>query len=158
MMLAVPFSLIGAFGAMLDYNLSVAAWVGMIALMGLDAEPGPSCCSTLIWPTPTPSGRPHAQLRRPQERSCHSAVKRIRPKMMTVFTDFLGLMPIMWSMGTGADLMKRIAAPIIFGLGTSFAMELVVYPAIFLLWKWHTDLSKGTTVPTIQSIDVMAHV
>src|SRR5208283_4058135 len=70
----------------------------------------------------------------------HGAVKRIRPKMMTVAAATMGLMPIMWSVGSGADMMKRIAAPMVGGLITSFAMELLVYPAIFLLWKWHTEV------------------
>jgi Cu(I)/Ag(I) efflux system membrane protein CusA/SilA len=67
----------------------------------------------------------------------HGAVKRVRPKAMTVFAAMLGLLPIMWSTGTGADLMKRIAAPMIGGLVTSFLMELLVYPAVYFLWKKH---------------------
>ena len=90
-----------------------------------------------------------------KEAVVHGAVKRIRPKMMTVFTDFLGLMPVMWAIGPGADLMKRIAAPLIFGLLTSFTMELVVYPAIFLLWKWHGEMRKGTVVPDAAGLQVM---
>ncbi|MBI4061786.1 MAG: efflux RND transporter permease subunit, partial [Elusimicrobia bacterium] len=145
-MLAVPFSLIGAFWGfyLLDYNLSVAAWVGMIALMGLDAETGSFMLLylDLAYADAARAGRlrTYADLK---EAVVHGAVKRIRPKMMTVFTDFFGLMPVMWAMGAGSDLMKRIAAPIIFGLFTSFAMELIVYPAIFLLWKWHGDMKKG---------------
>jgi len=65
----------------------------------------------------------------------HGAVKRIRPKMMTVAAASMGLMPIMWSVGTGADLMKRVAAPMVGGLFTSFIMELMVYPVIYLLWR-----------------------
>ena len=65
----------------------------------------------------------------------HGAVKRVRPKMMTVAAAMIGLMPIMWSMGTGADVMKRVAAPMVGGLATSFILELLVYPAIYLLWK-----------------------
>jgi copper/silver efflux system protein len=72
----------------------------------------------------------------------HGAVKRIRPKFMTVATMFLGLVPIMWSVGTGADVMKRIAAPMIGGIFTSFILELVVYPAIYEVWKWHFELKK----------------
>ena len=70
----------------------------------------------------------------------HGAVKRIRPKFMTVATMFIGLVPIMWSAGTGADVMKRIAAPMIGGIFTSFVLELVVYPAIYEVWKWHFGL------------------
>jgi Cu(I)/Ag(I) efflux system membrane protein CusA/SilA len=65
----------------------------------------------------------------------HGAVKRIRPKMMTVMAMFMGLIPIMWSMGTGADLMKRIAAPMIGGILTSFILELLVYPPLYAMWK-----------------------
>ena len=65
----------------------------------------------------------------------HGAVKRVRPKAMTVLAAMLGLLPILWSTGTGADLMKRIAAPMVGGLGTSFALELLVYPAVYLLWR-----------------------
>jgi Cu(I)/Ag(I) efflux system membrane protein CusA/SilA len=70
----------------------------------------------------------------------HGAVKRIRPKMMTVSAAFMGLMPIMWSIGAGSDMMKRVVAPMAGGLATSFAMELLVYPAIYYLWKWHTEV------------------
>ena len=67
-------------------------------------------------------------------------MKRVRPKMMTVTAAFMGLLPIMWSTGTGADVMKRIAAPMVGGLATSFLLELLVYPAIYKLWKWHTEV------------------
>jgi copper/silver efflux system protein len=66
----------------------------------------------------------------------------VRPKIMTVACAFFGLVPIMWSTGAGADVMKRIAAPMIGGLATSFVMELLVYPAVYLLWKWHTEVKK----------------
>jgi Cu(I)/Ag(I) efflux system membrane protein CusA/SilA len=72
----------------------------------------------------------------------HGAVKRIRPKFMTVATMFAGLIPIMWSTGAGADVMKRIAAPMIGGIFTSFILELVVYPAIYEVWKWHSEVKK----------------
>ena len=77
----------------------------------------------------------------------HGAVKRVRPKLMTVAAAMMGLMPIMWSMGTGADVMKRVAAPMVGGLATSFLMELLVYPAIYLLWKWHTEVKAAVGGP-----------
>ena len=77
-----------------------------------------------------------------QEAIRQGAVKRIRPKFMTVATMFLGLLPIMWSVGTGADVMKRIAAPMIGGIFTSFVLELVVYPAIYEVWKWNFEIKK----------------
>jgi len=137
-LLAVPFSLIGAVALMwvLGYNVSVAAWVGMIALMGLDAETGVFMLLFLdiSFEDARRAGRlaTDADL---EEAVVHGAVKRLRPKLMTVAAAFLGLMPIMWSSGTGADMMKRIAAPMVGGLATSFLLELLVYPPIYLLWR-----------------------
>ncbi|MBI3871859.1 MAG: efflux RND transporter permease subunit [candidate division Zixibacteria bacterium] len=139
-MLAVPFSLVGAvwFLYVLGYNVSIAVWVGMIALAGLDAETGVFMLLFL--------DLSHDEYQRAgkldslaglHEAIIHGAVKRIRPKMMTVMAAAMGLMPIMWSMGTGADMMKRVAAPMVGGLFTSFLMELLVYPAIYLLWRRH---------------------
>jgi Cu(I)/Ag(I) efflux system membrane protein CusA/SilA len=137
-LLAVPFSLIGAvwFLYLLGYNLSIAVWVGMIALMGLDAETG--IFMLLFLDLAYDEAKAKGLLRNRAElieSIIHGAVKRVRPKAMTVFAAFLGLLPIMWSTGTGADLMKRIAAPMVGGLVTSFALELLVYPAIYMLWK-----------------------
>jgi len=73
------------------------------------------------------------------------AVKRIRPKFMTVACMFMGLVPIMWSTGSGADVMKRIAAPMIGGIFTSFVLELMVYPAIYEVWKWHFELKRAVS-------------
>jgi Cu(I)/Ag(I) efflux system membrane protein CusA/SilA len=73
----------------------------------------------------------------------HGAVKRIRPKMMTVMAILMGLLPIMWSQGAGADVMKRIAAPMVGGVVTSFILELLIYPVIFTLWKWHWEVKPG---------------
>jgi Cu(I)/Ag(I) efflux system membrane protein CusA/SilA len=77
----------------------------------------------------------------------HGAVKRVRPKAMTVFAAMLGLLPIMWSTGTGADVMKRIAAPMVGGLVTSFILELLVYPPVYLLWKGK-GMPDGPPTPT----------
>ena len=137
-MLAVPFSLVGAVWLLylLGYNMSIAVWVGMIALMGLDAETGVFMLLflDLSYGQAKREGRLNS-LADLHDAIIHGAVKRIRPKLMTVAAATLGLMPIMWSMGTGADLMKRIAAPMVGGLATSFLMELLVYPAIYLLWR-----------------------
>jgi Cu(I)/Ag(I) efflux system membrane protein CusA/SilA len=137
-MLAVPFSLVGAFWLLwaLGYNLSIAVWVGMIALMGLDAETGVFMLMylDLAFDDQVKSNRMNT-LADLKEAVIHGAVKRIRPKMMTVMAAFMGLIPIMFSMGTGSDVMKRIAAPMVGGLISSFALELLVYPAIFYLWK-----------------------
>jgi Cu(I)/Ag(I) efflux system membrane protein CusA/SilA len=137
-MLAVPFSAVGAVWLMwlLDYHVSIAAWVGMIALMGLDAETG--VFMLLFLDLSYDEARQRGRLRDLAELKqaiVHGAVKRVRPKMMTVTAAFMGLMPIMWSTGAGADVMKRVAAPMVGGLATSFVMELLVYPAVYLLWK-----------------------
>jgi len=130
-MLAVPFSAVGAIWLLyvLGYNVSIAVWVGMIGSWAWTPKPASSCCSFSICHTTRP--RPRGQLRTTGdlvESIIHGAVKRVRPKAMTVCAAFIGLLPIMWSTGTGADLMKRIAAPMVGGLVTSFAMELLVYP------------------------------
>jgi Cu(I)/Ag(I) efflux system membrane protein CusA/SilA len=149
-MMAVPFSLIGAVWLLylLGYNMSIAVWVGMIALMGLDAETGVFMLLYLdiAYHDMVREGRmrTYAHL---EEAVIHGAVKRIRPKLMTVACAFMGLVPIMWSTGTGADLMKRIAAPMVGGLFTSFILELLVYPPVFFLWKWHFEMKKGTVPP-----------
>jgi Cu(I)/Ag(I) efflux system membrane protein CusA/SilA len=142
-MLAVPFSLIGAVWLMwiLDYNISIAAWVGMIALMGLDAETG--VFMLLFLDLSYADAKRKLRLRSKAdlvEAVIHGAVKRIRPKMMTVTAAFMGLMPIMWSIGVGSDMMKRVVAPMVGGLATSFVLELLVYPAIYFLWKWHSEV------------------
>jgi Cu(I)/Ag(I) efflux system membrane protein CusA/SilA len=145
-MLAVPFSVVGAVWlmAILGYNVSIASWVGMIALMGLDAETG--VFMLLFLDLSYDEAKKAGKLRNMSdlhEAIIHGAVKRIRPKMMTVLAAAMGLMPIMWSMRSGADMMKRVAAPMVGGLFTSFIMELLVYPAIYLLWKWHTEVKRN---------------
>jgi Cu(I)/Ag(I) efflux system membrane protein CusA/SilA len=137
-MLAVPFSAIGAIWLFhfLGYNVSIAAWVGMIALMGLDAETGVFMLLFLDLSHDEAKARGKLNtLEDLDEAILHGAVKRARPKMMTVAAAFMGLLPIMWSTSAGADVMKRIAAPMIGGLITSFLLELLVYPAIYKLWK-----------------------
>jgi len=144
-LLAVPFSLIGAFWFLylLGYNLSIGVWAGVIALLGVDAETG---IIMLLYLDLAYKERKEKGLLRGltdlKEAIVQGAVKRVRPKMMTVGTTFMGLLPIMWSQAheTGADVMKRIAAPMVGGIFTSFIMELLVYPAIFLLWKWHSEV------------------
>ena len=137
-MLAVPFSLVGAVWILylLGYNMSVAVWVGMIALAGLDAETGVVLLLYLKLAHRDRAAR--GELRDRQdltEAIVEGAAHRIRPKMMTVCAILFGLLPIMWGHGAGADVMQRIAAPMIGGVITSFLLELVVYPAIFAVWK-----------------------
>ncbi len=137
-MLAVPFSMVGAVWLLflLGYNISIAVWVGMIALAGLDAETGVFMLLFLDLSHDDAKARGHLRTRGDLvEAIIHGAVKRIRPKAMTVAAAFMGLLPIMWSTEAGADLMKRIAAPMVGGLLTSFLLELLVYPAIYYLWR-----------------------
>ncbi|MBI3770127.1 MAG: efflux RND transporter permease subunit [Deltaproteobacteria bacterium] len=149
-LLAVPFSLIGAVWLLyaLGYNVSIAVWVGMIALMGLDAETG---VFMLLFLDLAYDERVQRGLMRTEEdlteAIIHGAVRRVRPKMMTVSAAFMGLLPVMWATGTGADVMKRIAAPMVGGLFTSFALELLVYPVIYAIWKWRFEMRQGRKVP-----------
>ena len=144
-LLAVPFSAVGAvwFLYLLGYNMSIGVWVGLIALMGVDAETGVFMLLylDLAYEKARREGR-LGSLRDLQAAILDGAVKRIRPKFMTVACTFFGLVPIMWSVGTGSDVMKRIAAPMIGGIFTSFLLELVVYPAIYEVWKWHFELKR----------------
>ena len=139
-LLAVPFSLVGAVWLLwaLGFHLSVAVWIGMIALAGIDAETGVVMLLylDLAYERAAREGRleTRAQL---DDAIYEGAVRRLRPKVMTVFTNVVALMPIMWasSLEPGADITKRMAAPIIGGLVTSFVLELTIYPAIYTLWK-----------------------
>jgi len=137
--LAVPFSAVGAvwFLYLLGYNMSIGVWVGLIALLGVDAETGVFMLLylDLAYEKAKREGRLRS-LAELQRAILEGAVKRLRPKFMTVATTFLGLVPIMWAVGTGSDVMKRIAAPLIGGILTSFVLELVVYPPIYQIWRW----------------------
>jgi Cu(I)/Ag(I) efflux system membrane protein CusA/SilA len=137
-MLAVPFSLVGAIGvlAWFHYNLSVAVWVGIIALAGLDSETG--VVMLLYLDLAYDAWKEKGLMRNLddlRDAIYHGAVKRVRPKAMTACVIIAGLAPILWSHGTGADVMKRIATPMVGGVVTSTIMELMVYPAIFYLWR-----------------------
>jgi copper/silver efflux system protein len=145
-LLAVPFSAVGAFWFLwaLGYNLSVAVWVGLIALLGVDAETGVFMLLylELAFDRARAEGgmRTRADL---HEAIVAGAARRIRPKFMTVATMLIGLVPILWATGAGADVMKRIAAPMVGGIVTSFVLELVVYPAVYELWRWHGAMRRG---------------
>ena len=157
-LMAVPFSLIGAVWLLhfLHYNISIAVWVGMIALMGLDAETGVFMLLflDLAYNDMVKEGRmrTYEDL---TEAIIHGAVKRVRPKMMTVMAAFIGLLPIMWSQGTGADMMKRVAAPMVGGLFSSFALELLVYPVVYAIWKWKFEMKEGTVIP--KAVEIKGH-
>ncbi len=143
-LIAVPFSAIGAiwFLAILGYNLSIAVWVGLIALLGVDAETGVFMLLYLDLAYTDFRARGKMKSLSDLKRAIeHGAVRRLRPKVMTVGVMFMGLVPIMWSSGAGSDVMRRIAAPMIGGIFTSFILELLVYPAIYEIWRGH-ELKK----------------
>lgn len=149
-MLSVPFALIGGiwYLFLLQYNMSIAVWVGLIALAGVAAETGSIMIVYLD----------EAYARRKREGKMNSlsdlydaviegAVQRLRPKLMTVGANIFGLMPVMLSVGTGSDVMKRIAAPLIGGLTSSTILTLIVLPAIYTIWKYHSEI-KHLPKPT----------
>jgi len=149
-LLAVPFSLVGAIWLLylLGYNWSVAVWVGLIALAGLDAETGVVMLLYLDiayerWKREGRMGT-FRELAAAVE---HGAVQRIRPKMMTVATTFIALVPILWATGTGADVMRRIAAPMVGGIVSSFLGELIVYPSLYFVWR-SVGLRRTALFPT----------
>jgi Cu(I)/Ag(I) efflux system membrane protein CusA/SilA len=137
-MLAVPFSLIGAFWFLwaLDYNMSLAVWVGIIGLLGVDAETGQ--VMLLYLDNEFDRAQQAGRMNSPDDlrRAIHEgAVRRIRPKTMTVATDMIGLLPLLWATGTGAEVTRRLVAPMVGGITVSFVMELLVYPVVFYLAK-----------------------
>jgi Cu(I)/Ag(I) efflux system membrane protein CusA/SilA len=163
-LMAVPFSAIGAiwFLYLLRYNMSIAVWVGLIALLGVDAE-------TAVFMLLYLDLAYHDAVNKGQMRSWNDlreaivvgAVKRLRPKVMTVACMLFGLLPIMWSVGAGGDVMKRIAAPMIGGILTSFMMELIIYPPVFAIWKWNYEVKpalKKEAVAQPQLLPEDAHV
>lgn len=146
-LLAIPFSAVGAIWLLygLGYNMSIAVWVGLIALLGVDAETAIYMLLYLDLAYEAKKNNGQMNSFRDLKEAIHiGAVKRIRPKMMTVLTTFIALLPILWasSADSGADVMKRMAAPMIGGIFTSFLLELLVYPAIFALWKERSLRSK----------------
>ena len=144
-LLSLPFSAAGSmwFLYLLDYNLSIPVWVGLIAFLGVDAETSVFMLLylDLAYDKMKAAGRMKTKgdLR---EAILEGSVQRLRPKFMTVAVDFIGLMPVMVAVGAGADITKRIAAPMVAGMFFSFALELFVYPAIYAIWKWHTEVKK----------------
>lgn len=147
-LLAVPFSLAGSFWLLyvLNYNMSIAVWVGVIAIAGISAETATVMLLFLDlacdkWKK---EGRLNS-LSDLKDAIMHGAVKRLRPKLMTVFTN-VGLLPIMFSHGTGADVMKRIAAPVLGGLFTSLVLILIIFPAIYMMWKGREFSAKDADI------------
>jgi len=142
-MISVPFSLVGAFLLLwlLGYHLSVGVWVGIIALAGVDAEIG----IVMLLYLDMAYDRWKRENRMNSIADLESAViegavQRVRPQIMTVLAILMGLLPIMWSSGTGSDVMKRIAAPMVGGIVTTFILGLLIYPAIYVIWKWWSEV------------------
>jgi Cu(I)/Ag(I) efflux system membrane protein CusA/SilA len=137
-LLAVPFSCIGAIWMLYlaGYQLSLPVWIGLLALVGVDAQTGVFMLLylDLAWSAAASEGRLRNK-RDYVEAIVQGAARRIRPKFMTVATMFIGLIPILLTDGTGSGVMKRIAAPVIGGLATSFLMELIVYPVLYAMWR-----------------------
>jgi copper/silver efflux system protein len=144
-LLAVPFSAVGSiwFLYAAGYNMSIAVWVGLIALLGIDAETGVFMLLylDLAYDEAKRGGRLRT-LGELHEVIVQGAAKRLRPKFMTFATTCVGLFPLMWGSGAGSDVMKRIAAPMVGGIFTSFVLELLVYPAIYEVWRWHTAVKS----------------
>jgi Cu(I)/Ag(I) efflux system membrane protein CusA/SilA len=147
-LLALPFSAVGAiwFLYFIGYNMSAAVWVGLVALWGIDAETGVFMLLYLDLTRDEAIRRGRLKsLGDLHEVIVAGAAKRIRPKFMTFATMCAGLLPILWATGTGADVMKRIAAPMVGGIVTSFILELLVYPAVYELWQGRAFRKRVST-------------
>jgi len=159
--LAVPFSAVGALWMvyLLGYNMSIAVWVGIIALLGIDAETGVFMLLYLDLAYDK-ALREHTRLTRGQlyEAIVEGAAKRLRPKFMTFATMSIGLVPILWSTGTGSEIMKRIAAPMVGGIVTSFLLELLVYPAIYAFWREGSLDPEEASVKESNSISTTSYL
>ena len=155
-LLAVPFSAVGAlcFLYLAGYNMSIGVWVGLIALLGIDAETGVYMLLylDLAYEEARRQGRLH-DLSGLREAIVQGAAKRLRPKFMTFATMCIGLLPIMWATGTGSDVMKRIAAPMVGGIFTSFLLELLVYPAIYEIWRWRAVPQRQVAAESLMGYD-----
>jgi copper/silver efflux system protein len=158
-LLAVPFSAVGAiwFLYVAGYNMSVAVWVGLIALLGIDAETGVFMLLylDLAYEEAKREGRLRSLVEL-REAIVHGAAKRLRPKFMTFGATCVGLVPIMLSTGAGSDVMKRIAAPMIGGIFTSFVLELLIYPAIYEVWKSASYSKNPKAIRSAESTELQS--
>ena len=156
-LLAVPFSAVGAifFLYLAGYNMSVGVWVGLIALLGIDAETGVYMLLYLDLAYEEAKRQGHLNnIAELTEAIVQGAAKRLRPKFMTFATMCLGLLPILWSTGTGSEVMKRIAAPMVGGIFTSFLLELLVYPAIYAVWRQRSISRETEPVLVIAPVEL----
>jgi Cu(I)/Ag(I) efflux system membrane protein CusA/SilA len=151
-MLGVPFALVGGIWYLvwLEYHMSIAVWVGLIALAGVAAET--SAVMLAYLDEACAQRRTAGQLQTMQDllHAVHTgAVERIRPMAMAGLANILGLLPVMWATGTGADVMKRLAAPMVGGVLSAMLLTLVVIPALYVIWRWHTDVKQRATTPQV---------
>jgi Cu(I)/Ag(I) efflux system membrane protein CusA/SilA len=155
-MMSVPFALIGGiwYLFLLGYNMSIAVWVGLIALAGVAAETGAIMIVYLdeAYSRRKKEGKMN-NLQDLYDAVMEGAVQRLRPKLMTVGANIFGLMPVMLSVGTGADVMKRIAAPLIGGLTSSTILTLVVLPAIYTIWKYQSEIKHLSKENPIEGLN-----
>jgi Cu(I)/Ag(I) efflux system membrane protein CusA/SilA len=152
-MLGVPFALVGGFWYLvwLEYNMSIAVWVGLIALAGVAAETSAVMLAYLDGACAQRQAAGQLQTHQDLLHTVHAgAVERIRPMAMAGLANILGLLPVMWATGTGADVMKRLAAPMVGGVVSAMLLTLVVIPALYVIWRWHTDVKRGATAPQAQ--------
>jgi Cu(I)/Ag(I) efflux system membrane protein CusA/SilA len=152
-MLGVPFALVGGFWYLvwLEYNMSIAVWVGLIALAGVAAETSAVMLAYLDEACAQRKGAGQLQTHQDLLHTVHAgAVERIRPMAMAGLANILGLLPVMWATGTGADVMKRLAAPMVGGVVSAMLLTLVVIPALYVIWRWHTNVKRGATAPQTQ--------
>jgi Cu(I)/Ag(I) efflux system membrane protein CusA/SilA len=147
-MLGVPFALVGGIWYLvwLEYNMSIAVWVGLIALAGVAAETSAVMLAYLDEACARRKAAGQLQTHQDLLLTVHTgAVERIRPMAMAGLANILGLLPVMWATGTGADVMKRLAAPMVGGVGSAMLLTLVVIPSLYVIWRWHTDVKRGAT-------------
>jgi Cu(I)/Ag(I) efflux system membrane protein CusA/SilA len=152
-MLGVPFALVGGvwYLVWLEYNMSIAVWVGLIALAGVAAET--SAVMLAYLDEACAQRKAAGQLRTHQDLldTVHAgAVERIRPMAMAGLANILGLLPVMWATGTGADVMKRIAAPMVGGVLSAMLLTLVVIPAFYAIWRWYADVKRTAVAGQVQ--------
>ena len=147
-MLGVPFALVGGIWYLvwLEYNMSIAVWVGLIALAGVAAETSAVMLAYLDEACARRQAAGQLQTYQDLLLTVHTgAVERIRPMAMAGLANILGLLPVMWATGTGADVMKRLAAPMVGGVVSAMLLTLVVIPSLYVIWRWHTDVKRGAT-------------
>jgi copper/silver efflux system protein len=156
-MLGVPFALVGGvwYLVWLEYNMSIAVWVGFIALAGIAAET--SAVMLAYLDEACAERRAAGQFHTFQDvlHAVHAgAVQRIRPMAMVSLANILGLIPVMWATGTGADVMKRLAAPMVGGVLSAMLLTLVVMPALYVIWRWQTDVKRQPGAGQRTTVDV----